>query len=201
MLKTVNSSILQNVLKAHHSTINSLDNTCTIKQLNKTIDELQLNVKEGEEEFFTEEIMTNNAFENVEEKGLLHKIVLLLDKVHPNSNFYFWLASCIESFLRGFHIPHQMFIAHTGLLYKLVKQIVGNEITKFNNVQISFDLLGEIVKFNKNNIIFLENICVKNGWVEKLPKHALLNVVDSNVFFRSLWLSLEKFNYQPVTEF
>jgi len=139
--------------------------------------------------------MTRNAFENVQEKGLIHKIVLLLDKVPTNSNYYFWFATCVESFLRGFHIPHQMFIAHTGLVYKLVKNIANNEITKFSNVQICYDLLGEIVKFNKSNVIFLENICVKFGWVDQLTKHALCNVIDSNVFFRSLWLSLEKFNY------
>jgi len=193
-INLLHENIIQSTLKAHHPSIKRLDNSCTIKDLSLAIEGLNLTV-EGQDAFFTPEVMTKNAFENVQEKGLLHKIVLLLGRVHPNSSFSFWLASCIESFLRGFHVPHQIFVAHTGMLHKLVKQIVGNEITRFNNIQISYDLLGEIVKFNKHNIIFLENLCVKYGWVNSLPEHALCNVVDSNVFFRSLWLSFERFDY------
>ena len=193
-------NIIQSTLKAHHPTIQSLDNSCTIKQLGAAIEGLNLKTDGSQSAFFTPEMMTKNAFENVKEKGLLHKIVLLLNRVHPNSSFSFWLASCIESFLRGFHVPHQIFVAHTGMLHKLVKQIVSNEITRFNNIQISYDLLGEIVKFNKHNIIFLENLCVNYGWVNQLPQHALCNVVDSNVFFRSLWLSFERFDYNFVLQ-
>jgi len=147
-----------------------------------------------------DDMITKNIFEDVKEKGFLHKIILLFEKVHPNSTFSFWLASCIESFLRGFYTPHQIFVANTGMLYRLVKQIVTNEITRFNNIQISYDLLGEIIKFNKPNIILLEKICVKFNWVDKLSKHSLCNVVDSNVFFRSLWLSLERLKYDVMTQ-
>lgn len=157
---------------------------------------MNLQVNDPENPFFTEEIMKTNVFENIEEKGLIHKIILLLNKVPANSSYYFWLASCIESFLRGFYVPHQIFVAHSGLLHKLVKQVVTNEITRSNNVQITYDLLGEIVKFNKHNIIFLENLCEKFEWTNLLANHALQNVVDSNVFFRSVWLSFEKFNFK-----
>jgi len=119
----------------------------------------------------------------------------LLRKFHGNSNYHFWLASCVESFLRGFNYTHQIFVAHSGLLYSLLNQILSGQIAKSNNVQISYDLIGEIVKFNRYNIIFLEQLCQQFEWTKLLPKKLAENVVDSNVFVRSMLLSYERFAF------
>jgi len=144
--------------------------------------------------FFTDEMLTEDIFKNVQKKGLLNKIISLLKKVHGNSSYHFWLSSCVESLLRGFHCLHQIFVSHTGLLYNLLDQIMKDEITKPNNIQISYDLVGEIVKFNKHNILFLENLCCRFKWTELLVVKLKNNLVDSNVALRSIFLSAEKFN-------
>jgi len=158
----------------------------------------EINEKHGQ--FFEGDILTQNAFEKVQKKGLLNKIITLLRKSHGNSNYHFWLASCVESFLRGFNYTHQIFVAHSGLLYSLVKQLLTDHITKSNNVQISYDLIGEIVKFNRYNIIFLETLCRKFDWLQLLPNKLVQNVVDSNVFVRSMLLSYERFNLMYENE-
>jgi len=150
--------------------------------------------------FFTEEILMKNAFENVENKGLLHKIIILIFKTHPNSNYRFWLSSCVEAFLRGSNKIYQIFVAHTGLMYEFMEKVLEKKTTKANNIQISYDLMGEILKFNKYCVIFLEKICEKFGWLKALPYHASLNLIDSNVFLRALFLSYEKFDFSFENE-
>jgi len=152
-------------------------------------------VDEKENLFFTKSVLKENAFEDVKNKGLLNKIISLFNKFHPNSNYRFWFASCVESFLRGFSEAHQIFVAHTGLLHTLLNQIITKQVNKSSNVQISYDLIGEIVKFNKYNMIFLEHLCEKFSWTNTLANHASMNIVDSNVFLRSLLLSAERFNF------
>jgi len=192
------SEILRGGLKAHHFNYEEIDMK-SIKEgnsriLNSLLVQMTMEPNNPEERFFTRDRLINNAFENVKEKGLMNKVISLLKKYHPNSNYRFWLASCVESFLRGFHSVHQIFVAHTGLLYNLIEQILKKRISKVNNIQISYDLIGEIIKFNKYNIILLENLCTEYNWLEALMDHAGTNVVDSNVFLRALILSFEKFN-------
>ena len=64
---------------------------------------------------------------------------------------------------------------------------------KTNNVQITFDLLGEIVKFNKINIIILNRICEKEDYQSRLLQIMEENIIDSNVFLRSLIIGFESF--------
>lgn len=64
---------------------------------------------------------------------------------------------------------------------------------KTNNVQITFDLLGEIVKFNKINIVILNRICEKEDYQPRLLQIMEENIIDSNVFLRSLVIGFEKF--------
>ena len=104
----------------------------------------------------------------------------------------------MESFLRGCNgnlQVYQLFVAHTGLLHTLISQHINNTITKPNNIQITYDLLGQIIKANKANILLVDKICLYNDWHEALFAQIVENVVDSNVFLRSLLLSLEKCEY------
>ena len=77
----------------------------------------------------------------------------------------------------------------------LQQQLLCKEITKPSNIQITYDLLGEIVKYSKINIINLVSVLEKYGWENTLIEHISLNVVDSNVFLRALLLSFRKFDY------
>ena len=162
--------------------------------LNILLDQMTLEPNDPRQIFFTDAVLTSNAFENVQNKGLLNKIASLLAKSHPNSNYRFWLASCLESFLRGFHPIHQIFVAHTGVIYDFLEKLLTKKTTKANNIQISYDLIGETIKFNKYNTILLEKICERFGWLKLFPYHASLNIIDSNVFLRALLLSYEKFD-------
>jgi len=162
-------------------------------EFSKALNQMAFHPSSSSRPFFTEAILTQNAFENVENKGLLNKVIRLLRSVPANSSYHFWFSSCIESFLRGFTPSHQIFVAHSGLLHSLLDQILSNQISKSNNIQISYDLIGEIIKFNKYNLIFLENLCSKFGWKDLLPQNLTQNLVDSNVFLRSMFLSFEKF--------
>jgi len=144
--------------------------------------------------FFTEQTLTENAFKDIEKKGLLNKIIALLKQVHGNSTYHFWLCSCIKSVLRGFNSFHQIFVAHNGLLYHLFNQIIKNEITKSNHIQISYDLIAEIVQFNKYNVVFLEHLADAFDWSHLIYQKVKLNIIDSNVFLRSIILSHEQFS-------
>lgn len=64
---------------------------------------------------------------------------------------------------------------------------------KTNNVQITFDLLGEIVKFNKINVVILNRICEEKDYQPMLLQIMEENIIDSNVFLRSLVIGFEKF--------
>jgi len=189
--------LIPNLLRAHHPNFSVENfNSKDTKKISELISQINLKPNDSLEPFFNDEILEGNAFDKVEKKGLLNKIIILFNNFHPNSNYRFWLASCVEAFLRGFNECHQIFVAHSGLLFNLLKQILTKQITKSSNVQISYDLIGEIMKFNRHNISFIENICLKYDWMSQLADHALVNVVDSNVFLRALLLSFERFDFQ-----
>lgn len=184
------SQFIEKGLVSHNSFIDDIHKDKS--SLEAALNEMSFESNSAYGTFFEGKVLIQNAFEKVENKGLLNKIITLLRKFHGNSNYHFWLASCVESFLRGFNYTHQIFVAHSGLLHSLVNQILSGQITKSNNVQISYDLIGEIVKFNRYNIIFLEQLCKQFEWDELLPKKLAQNVVDSNVFVRSMLLSYER---------
>jgi Trpc4-associated protein len=58
-------------------------------------------------------------------KGLLTKIVEVLMKEKSDSVYRFWLASCVESFLRGSSPREQLFVAQTGLLRHLLGEVLS----------------------------------------------------------------------------
>jgi len=62
------------------------------------------------------------------------------------------------------------------------------------NLQTSFDLLGEIIKCNKRNILLFESQISKEE-LDLICEKVKNYVVDSNVFIRSLIISLNKFEF------
>ena len=60
------------------------------------------------------------------------------------SPYRFWLASCIEAFLRGSSPREQLFVAQSGLLQHLVEEVSTPKLHCAGVLQTSFDLLGEL---------------------------------------------------------
>ncbi len=114
------------------------------------------------------------------------------------------MSSCIESFLRGTYPVIQLFAIRSGVLKNIVKvsfppvvtygkDIVSIDEQDNTNLQTSFDLLGEILKFNKRTILIFES-SVSKGEFELVCRKVLSNIIDSNVLARALVLSLHRFS-------
>lgn len=145
-------------------------------------------------------------------KGLLSKIVEVMKKEPPTSTFRFWLARAVESYLRGdTSYCDQIFLMRRGLLQHVASNIVEHDIRHKEILQSSFDLLGELIKFNWEAFKTFDAVLCPAGATkegsgssrssaatceEKFDKFTGTvnkNMVDSNMFIRSLVLSLEHF--------
>lgn len=112
------------------------------------------------------------------------------------SSSKFWLASCIEVILRGNNSFIQFFVATSGLIPCLLYDILYSKSEKIALLQMSFDLLGELVKFNKANFMLLNNHFVDSNEFKLFCNKIISkdHLIDSNVFLRSVLLSIEKIN-------
>lgn len=123
--------------------------------------------------------------------GLLSKIIAAFIGESDDSPYRFWLASCVESYLRGSSPSEQVFAARTGLLKHLIEEITSERLHCAGSLQTSFDLLGELCKGNAK-VLQLLVADLDEEKFRKLMSVAAANLVDSNVFIRSLLLSLER---------
>jgi hypothetical protein len=123
--------------------------------------------------------------------GLLSKISAAFIGESDESPYRFWLASCVESYLRGSSPAEQVFVAQSGLLKHLIQDITSDFLHCAGSLQTSFDLLGELCKGNAEVIHLLVKDLDEESF-RKLMSVAAANLVDSNVFIRSLLLSLER---------
>jgi hypothetical protein len=123
--------------------------------------------------------------------GLLAKIIAAFIGESDESPYRFWLASCVESYLRGSSSVEQVFVARTGLLKHLISDVTSQRLHCAGSLQTSFDLLGELCKGNAE-VMRLLVIDLDEDSFRKLMSVAAANLVDSNVFIRSLLLSLER---------
>ena len=123
--------------------------------------------------------------------GLLCKIIAAFIGESDESPYRFWLASCVESYLRGSSPAEQVFVARSGLLQHLIDDITSERLHCAGSLQTSFDLLGELCKGNSEVLRLLVHDLDEESF-RKLMSVAAANLVDSNVFIRSLLLSLER---------
>ena len=123
--------------------------------------------------------------------GLLSKLITAFIGESDESPYRFWLASCIESYLRGSSPAEQVFAARSGLLKHLTLDITSERLHCAGSLQTSFDLLGELCKGNAEVLRLLVTDFDEESF-RKLMSVAAANLVDSNVFIRSLLLSLER---------
>ncbi|CAI5504161.1 unnamed protein product [Closterium sp. Naga37s-1] len=139
-------------------------------------------------------VVEGGAGEEGKNEALMLKIIRVLMKESADSVYRFWLASCVEAFLRGSNPRDQQLVAATGLMEHLVEEILrgASGFKCAASLQIDFDLLGELVKFNP--VLFRRLAALVQGerfarFIEVLVAH----LVDSNVFIRSVMLSLHAF--------
>ncbi|KAG8181763.1 hypothetical protein JTE90_018071 [Oedothorax gibbosus] len=126
-------------------------------------------------------------------RGLLSKIVEIIKKETGASTFRFWLSRAIESYLRGScSNADQDFLLRRDLLKHVVQNLITSNIRHKEVLQSSFDLLGELVKFNVKAFMDLNTHVVSTAR-RKLLSLMNSSLVDSNMFIRSLILSYELF--------
>ncbi|KAL4512197.1 hypothetical protein ABPG72_005199 [Tetrahymena utriculariae] len=142
-----------------------------------------------------------NRFSYIEDKGLMHKIIETFKSVNQNCQLRFWLGSCLEIFLKGSNWYYQIFVFETGIMYTLIRQYILNQLSTTNNIQITLDVLGELVKFNHLNVIYLNLILNQEGWINKIEQKMFSNIVDTNVFLRNLYLTYEYAEFQKINIF
>ncbi|EEY56317.1 uncharacterized protein PITG_09826 [Phytophthora infestans T30-4] len=131
------------------------------------------------------------------DKGLLSKIIHALIEQPVDSIYRFWLASCVEAFLRRAAPSEQLFVARTPLLKALITEILsGGAYRSQGSFQSAFDLLGEMTKGNRETLQLFHGL-LSNTQFATFMEVVILNLVDSNVFIRSMLLSCEKFAKQP----
>ena len=79
----------------------------------------------------------------------------------------------------------------SGIFPFLLKIIVIDTDSSTNIVQISFDLLGELIKNNPLTINILTNSLKELNLIDSFVQKVMGNLEDSNVFLRHLILSKE----------
>ena len=123
--------------------------------------------------------------------GLAHRIILAFQMQPVSSTYRFWLAACIEAFLRTGSPERQCFVLRLGLLDHIITCLLSEDFkSSSNSLQTDFDLLGEIIKFSELALRVL-NTKLGSETFTQLMDLAVHNLVDSNVFIRSLLLTEE----------
>nr|XP_006817993.1 PREDICTED: short transient receptor potential channel 4-associated protein-like [Saccoglossus kowalevskii] len=136
----------------------------------------------------------------VGQKGLLTKVVEATKKEPVESPFRFWLGRAIESFLRGAtSFADQTFLLRRGLLrYHIIRHMIDNDVKSKEILQSSFDLLGELMKFNVNAFKRFNKLITSETDFANFISLIKDNIVDSNMFIRCMILSLEHFETEQT---
>ena len=127
-------------------------------------------------------------------QGLLTKIVEVLKKEPTPSTFRFWLCRAVESYLRGgTSYADQIFLLRRGLLQHITASLIQTEIRQKETIQSSFDLLGEMVKFNYDACRQMHTILNNESKLKKAMIMVNNNLIDSNMFIRAMVLACDHF--------
>ena len=133
---------------------------------------------------------------NYDKMGLFIKLIFKYIQECYFSSARFWISSCIEIVLRGNNPFLQLFTVYSGLLYCLINDILYGKQGNNQMLQISFDILGELVKFNRCCFLTLDySFCDNTEFIEFTKKFVSKDtLIDSNVFLRSIVLSIYFFD-------
>ena len=133
---------------------------------------------------------------NYNEMGLYIKLIFKYMQECYFSSARFWISSCVEIVLRGNNSFFQTFTVYSGLFYCLINDILYGKQDKNQMLQVSFDMLGELVKFNRGCFFILDySFCDKTEFNEFTKKFVSKDtLIDSNVFLRAVTLSIYFFD-------
>ena len=133
---------------------------------------------------------------NDKDMGLFIKLIFKYMQECYFSSARFWISSCIEVMLRGNNAFFQTYTIYSGLLYCLLNDILYGKQDKNQILQISFDILGELVKFNRCSFFIIDYcFCDKTEFIEFTKKIlSKESLIDSNCFLRSIFLSIYFFD-------
>eukprot|EP01105_Mastigella_eilhardi_P005469 TRINITY_DN1716_c1_g1_i2.p1 TRINITY_DN1716_c1_g1~~TRINITY_DN1716_c1_g1_i2.p1 ORF type:complete len:841 (+),score=219.08 TRINITY_DN1716_c1_g1_i2:43-2565(+) len=129
--------------------------------------------------------------------GLLAKVAKTLRVLPENSNFKFWMASCVEGFCRNVEPVCQTWLVQLGILDFVICEL-GAGTWNSNALQTDFDLMGELIKFNRHAFYSLDVLMEDDTLFDTISKTMVTNLVDSNVFLRSLILSSDAFKKEDT---
>lgn len=140
------------------------------------------------------------------ERGLMMKIVEILmgtmvgDDVNIGRRYL--LSGCVETFQRCASMAEKTFVGRQGLVEHLVRQLCEScnlQSHKNQLRQTSFDLLGHLVKWNRNLFALLNELLMReHALLSELLSVVSERLIDSNVFVRSIALSLERFKAEDA---
>ena len=133
---------------------------------------------------------------NDNQMGLYIKLIFKYMRECFFSSARFWISSCVEIVLRGNNSFFQTFTLYSGLLYCLLNDILYGKQDKNLMLQISFDILGELIKFNRCCFLVLDYYFCDNTEFNEFTKKFLSKdtLIDSNVFLRAIVLSIYFFD-------
>lgn len=133
--------------------------------------------------------------------GIICKIATILvgtsGHEEMESTRRYLLSGCVETFLRTASNSEKTLVAYQGLLVHLLRQLsessnMSSQISHFR--QTSFDLLGQLVKWNRDLFNCMNEIFRRDPKLLPLLLRAVSDrLIDSNVFVRSVVMSLERF--------
>jgi len=173
---TNNTQIYRKINKKNRYILNNIMQTLLINDVN--IENVTKNI-------------INKYNKNDQKCGLLLKMVLKYLSECYFSTPKFWLASCIEVMIRGNNQFFQYYVVKLGLMPCLLYDIIYNKHDSLQIMQLSFDILGELIKFNRANFFLMNYYFVDNNEFLMFTKKIISKetLVDSNVFLRSIILS------------
>jgi hypothetical protein len=128
------------------------------------------------------------------ESGIFGKLAHTLLKEPPGSLYKFWLSACLENFLRGCGRMGQSLAARYGALEHTMQHVMSHHADTSVSLQTSFDLLGEIIKCNHTTLAQLDAMLSEEDF-EMFRSVVLKNLIDSNVFLRSMYLSIDMITF------
>jgi hypothetical protein len=126
------------------------------------------------------------------DKGILSLIINAFLTQPSDSVYRFWLSSCLEAFLRGNSRSYeQLYVAESGVICNITANIKTVAMKPSFNLQTAFDLLGELIKCNDHALEILEVALGDDSSFRFVMDILMNNLIDSNVFVRSLFLTME----------
>ena len=181
--KSIYATMSRNFIDIYEEIISGFDSDCSYESIEKIMINMVdvKNISNKVDEY-------NESDSNI---GLLHKLIYKYMRECYYSSSKFWLSSCIEIMLRGNNTFFQTYIACSGMIPCLLYDILYSQKEQNQIMQLSFDILGELIKFNRGNFYLLSYYFADTKEANEFYKKILMkdSLVDSNVLLRSIILS------------